>query len=369
MKWSQLMLPTTRLIAKDVEARSHQWMLKSGMIHQVMSGVYSYLPLGLAVLRKIEAIVREEMDTVAQEILMSSLQSTDLWKRSGRLEKMKEVIVSPNGDGWEKNAIFGPTHEEAVVDLISGVIRTYKQLPLVLYQIQTKFRNEARPEGGLIRTREFIMKDAYSFHNDISSLNETYDRMITVYSNIFKRCGIEASIVEADSGDIGGSRSHEFVSNGMEIGHIFDLGDRYTSASGLFVQNADNRAAPILMGCYGIGVSRLLSAIIENNNDDNGIIWPVQVSPYDCIITVIGNEALYAAENIEFRLLGKKCLIDDRDLRPGVKFNDADCLGIPIRITVGSRGLAAGTFEVKNRKTKEVRNLNFENWNAESVFI
>lgn len=552
MRWSQTFIPTMKEIPSDAEVPSHQLMLRAGFIRQLMAGAYTYLPLGVRSLKKAEAIVRQEMDAAgALEILMPALQPIELFERTGRKEAFGNVLINFNvrrGDRTVHLAL-GPTHEEVVTDLMSRHISSHRQMPLTVYQIQTKFRNEERPRFGVLRTSEFLMKDAYSFHSSLESLNDVYQKMYRAYCRIFARCGLDYVPVEAESGPIGGDASHEFMIpaangedqivfckktnyaanleraetgrkpsvlatsadakpiaklhtpdvgsieavckllkckpekmvktliyladdkpvavllrgdhqanegkirralavtkleladtgtifqvtgapvgfagpvgikcpifadhdvplvvnaitganegdyhlanvnigrdytletthdlrnatsgdpsprgegtlelvHGIEVGHVFKLGTKYSaSMDALYDDETENRQ-PIIMGCYGIGVNRILAGHAETRHDENGLIWPLSIAPYEVIISVIGaNEpdTLTAAEKFyqELRAAGVDVLLDDRDLRPGVKFKDADLIGIPLRVNFGGKGLKEGIVELKWRTQSE----------------
>lgn len=549
MRWTQTLIPTLRQPPKDAEAASHKMALRAGLIRQLSSGVYSYLPLGFRVLQKVIRIVREEMARAgSEEVLMPALHPADLWKKSGRFETLGDDKISfKNRAGHE--FVLGPTHEEVITEMVGAYLKSHRDLPLNLYQIQTKFRDEARPRFGVIRTKEFIMKDAYSFHTNFEDLDKTYQKMAEAYRNIFTRCGIKFQIVSADSGMMGGSMSQEFMvecpygedrvaksskgymasldiaqraevpaaapavsSNAveafdtpnlrtieeitnrfklkptqmiktiiymadgqpvaalvrgdsevneskfrkllgvktlkaatspeilqatgapvgfagpsglkipmyadwdlrsgsdyvtganekdkhfknvnlgrdfnptafgdiryvkegdvavdgggnlqlvttMEIGHIFKLGTRYSDSIGAFYLDEKGERRSAIMGCYGIGVNRILASAIEEHHDEKGIKWPDAIAPFDVeVITVNqGDEPTrLAAEKIVAQLeaQGKDVLYDDRDERAGVKFNDADLIGIPLQIIVGERNLKENKVEVKNRRTGETK--------------
>ncbi|RKY33012.1 MAG: proline--tRNA ligase [Candidatus Omnitrophota bacterium] len=394
MFWSKTLIPTLKEIPQEAESVSHQLLLRAGLMRMLMAGVYSYLPLGLKVLNNIEKIVRQEMEAAgASELLLAALQPRELWMRSGRDTDMGEVMVRFT-DRRGRNVCLGPTHEEVITDLVAGYISSYKQLPLVLYQIQTKFRDEVRPRFGPVRACEFIMKDAYSFDKDEEGLNKNYKAMHKAYNNIFKRCGLNFLTVAADPGVMGGSLSHEFMVpaesgedvvlscpeckftqaykegggencskcstrlekiNTIEVGHIFQLGTKYSSSLGANFLDAKGTLKPVIMGCYGIGVSRLISAIIEQNSDKDGIIWPGEIAPYSVIILpldITDKKIKKAAFSVYKELLKEKIevLFDDRDERAGVKFKDADLLGIPLQVVVGRESLKNNKLELKLRK-------------------
>jgi prolyl-tRNA synthetase len=542
MRWSHLLIPTLKETPQDAEIVSHQLMLRTGLIRRLGSGLYTYLPLGFRALRKVEAIVREEMDRAgAQEVLMPAMHPREIWDASGRYESLKNVMFRVR-DRQDREMVLGPTHEEIITDLVSREITSYKQLPCNFYQIQTKFRDEIRPRFGLMRCKEFIMKDAYSFDVSSEAADESYGKMYEAYERIFRRCGLQALPVEADTGDMGGSSSHEFMipcdsgedaileaedgsyaanleraegvcdapntfdgadaelepvetpgagkiedvaaflkvdsrqlvkcliyqnddgpfalllpgdrdvneikltkafpgaeladpetirkvtgaevgfagpvgleipvhadvrlkgrkggiiggnktdvhllnfdidrdaeiagvvdvafpkpgdlapngtarlreRRGVEVGHVFKLGTKYSEALGASYLDENGKASPMVMGCYGIGVSRTLQAAIEQSHDDNGIIWPVNIAPFQVLVTVLNptdeacmSTAVRIADELEDA--GLDVLLDDRDERPGFKFKDADLLGLPLRVTIGARGLAKGEVEVKAR--------------------
>jgi len=544
MRWTQTLIPTLKEIPQDAEIPSHQLMLRAGLIRRLGSGLYTYLPLGFRSLRKVEAIVREEMDKAgALEVLMPAMHPREVWDRSGRYDSLKNVMFRVK-DRQNRELVLGPTHEEIITDLVAREITSYRQLPCNFYQIQTKFRDEIRPRFGLMRCKEFIMKDAYSFDVSSEAADESYRRMYQAYVNIFRRCGLHAMPVEADTGDMGGSSSHEFMvpcdagedaileaddgsyaanleraegfcdlpnvfegadlpleevatpavgkieavaaflkvetrqlvktliymadgkpvaallpgdrevneiklrklldakellpadprtvvdvtgadvgfagpvglkipvyadrtleglrggvtgankndahllhfdiardtgitsfvdlacakagdlaqnrvgrlreMRGVEVGHVFKLGTKYSVALGADFLDEQGKKHPMIMGCYGIGVSRTLQAIIEQSHDANGIIWSVTVAPYTVLITVLSPkhaESMERAEALAAALEGQgiDTLIDEREERPGFKFKDADLLGFPLRVTIGERGLAKGVVELKAR--------------------
>ena len=556
MRFSQLALTTLKEVPAEAEIVSHKLMLRAGLIRRLASGLFTWMPLGLRVLRKVERVVREEMDRAgALELLMPAVQPAELWQESGRWEQYGPLLLRMQ-DRHERAFCFGPTHEEVITDVARRELRSYKQLPVNYYQIQTKFRDEIRPRFGVMRSREFIMKDAYSFDIDKDGMRESYDRMHAAYTAIFERLGLKFRIVDADSGEIGGSRSQEFhvladsgedaiaycdednyasnietavtlppeagraaakreleklatpgvktiadlceltgagpeqtvktlivegtdglvalvlrgdhelnavkaqklagvaapltmaddasiraalgagagslgpvglplktyvdhavaalsdftcganedgfhytgvnfgrdldepdtvdvrnvvagdptpggtgtlsIARGIEVGHIFQLGSKYSEAMGATVQDESGQNRVMEMGCYGIGITRIVGAAIEQNHDEDGIIWPGPLAPFDVVIVPINMhrseavrdsaEALYA----ELGDAGLEVLLDDRDARPGVKFADAELIGIPHRVVVGERGLASGDFEYRHRRDSESRNLKRE---------
>lgn len=563
MRASQILIATVKETPADAEVISHQLMLRAGMIRKLATGLYSWLPLGLRVLRKVERIVREEMDRAgAQEVLMPVVQPAELWQESGRWEQYGAELLRI-GDRHQRDFCLGPTHEEVITDLIRNELRSYKQLPANFYQIQTKFRDEIRPRFGVMRAREFVMKDAYSFHQDQASLQATYDTMHEAYTRIFTRLGLDFRPVIADTGSIGGSGSHEFhvlaesgeddiafsdssdyaanvemaealppagerpaatatldkvatpevgsieqvcaffdcpaaqtvktllvygeadengkqalialvlrgdhqlndikaeklpgiaapltlaeekdikevlgcgpgsigpvglnlrtlvdrsaahctdficgandegyhltgvnwerdvplveiadirdvvsgdpspdgkgtllIKRGIEVGHIFQLGTKYSEAMKATVLNEQGKEQTMIMGCYGIGVSRVVASAIEQNNDDKGILWPDSIAPFQIAIVPLNMQkserVREAAENLyeELKLQGYDVLLDDRNERPGVKFADIELIGIPHRIVIGDRGLDKGMLEYKHRRAEDNEDLPAEN--------
>lgn len=548
MRYSQYLLPTLKETPGDAEVTSHQLMLRAGMIRKVAAGIYNYLPFGLRVIRKVEQIVREEMNRAgAIELLMPAVVPAELWQESGRWDQYGKELLRIQ-DRKQTDFCFGPTHEEVITEIVRGTIRSYRQMPINLYQIQTKFRDEIRPRFGLMRGREFIMKDAYSFDLDDAGADISYEKMYQAYRRIFKRCGLKFRAVEADSGAIGGSFSHEFMVlaesgedaivscdaceyaanvekaelrlpagnapppamslekvetpnlktieevarflnetpqkmvktlilqnerdetvavllrgdhqlneiklcnyldcnhvqladealvrkitgaptgfsgpiglscrvladqalavmsdfglganeenyhltganhgrdfeveafvdlrkaqagdscprcngrleswRGIEVGHVFKLGTKYSEAMQATVLDAEGQDRMLVMGCYGIGIGRTAAAAIEQNHDANGIIWPAPIAPFHVLITLLNPKdgvVLEAGEALYSQLidLGVEVLLDDRDERPGSKFKDADLLGIPLRVNVGSRGLKEKSYELQERRSGE----------------
>ena len=400
MKQSMMFIPTLREVPSDAEIRSHQFLLRAGFIKQVAAGVYTYLPLAKRSLHHIETIIREELNAIdGNELLMPALQPKELWDETGRWSVYGSELIRLT-DRNSREFALGPTHEEVITDVVRDYLNSYKKLPLTVYQIQTKFRDEARPRFGLMRGREFIMKDAYSFHANQESLDKTYDKFVQAYTNIFNRCGLKFRMVEADSGQIGGSQSAEFMAlaevgedtivysttgsfaanievadlpvgapspdgvgvvdhaKGIEVGHVFKLGTKYSESMNAVFLDENQKKQPIIMGCYGIGVSRVMMAVIEQNNDENGMIWPKSIAPFDIHVIPVDvkkAEQLDAATKIyeDLKAVGFEVLLDDRKERAGVKFSDADLIGLPIRVTVG-RGISDGLVEIKVRQTGEV---------------
>ncbi len=367
MKWSKAHIPTLKEDPSDAEVLSHKLMMRAGFIRRLGSGTYSYLPLGLKILRKIENIIREEMNNAgAQEVLLPAMQPAEIWKKTGRLELLKEIMISYKDRSGKVN-IFGPTHEEVITDLVAKDVRSYRDLPKILYQIQTKFRDEPRPRFGVLRSKEFIMKDAYSFDADDKALEGVYKRMHKAYCSIFARCGLEYVAVAADSGFMGGDVSHEFMAPApcgedkvdgrpaIELGHIFKLGTKYSKALGATYLDEKGQTRDIIMGCYGIGVNRIFAAVIEQNNDKDGIIWPGEIAPYRVVIIQVDpadGQIRKESEKIYNSLAGSgvDVLLDDREERPGIKFKDSDLLGFPLQVIVGKKGLKDGKIELKERR-------------------
>lgn len=398
VRFSQAFIPTLRDAPADAEVTSHALLLRAGFIRKVASGIYSYLPLGLRVLKKIEQIVREEMNAVgAQELLLPMVLPADLWIESGRWDVYGKELLRFK-DRHDHEFCLGPTHEEIITDLVRREVRSYRQLPLALYQIQTKFRDEIRPRFGLMRGREFIMKDCYSFDVDEESALKSYHTYTEAYRKIFTRCGLSFRAVEAETGVIGGTLSHEFqvladsgesaivscsacdyaanlekgdaqsgdnckrcqkgtleAHRGIEVGQVFYLGTKYSKP--LKAVYLDERGAeqPIVMGCYGIGIGRTMAASIEQNHDDAGIVWPLGIAPYAVALVSLGVDSKItdAAASFYKELTDHQgeVLWDDRDERAGVKFHDADLVGIPFQLVVGSKGLEKNEVEIKDRRT------------------
>ncbi len=421
MRLSRFFLPILRETPKEAEIVSHRLMLRAGMIRQEAAGIYSFLPLGLRVLAKVCRIAREEQDRAgAIELLMPTIQSADLWRESGRYEAYGKEMLRIK-DRHEREMLYGPTNEEMITAIFRSYVRSYKDLPLNLYHIQWKFRDEVRPRFGLMRGREFLMKDAYSFDFDFAGAKHSYNRMFVAYLRTFARMGLRSIPMVAESGPIGGNLSHEFIiladtgesevfchrdylgfevpgpevdfadaavlqgivehwtalyaatadkhdpaaydclpadkrlaARGIEVGHIFHFGTKYSAPMKALVAGADGVERPVHMGSYGIGPSRLVAAIIEAFHDDAGIKWPEPVAPFQVVILNLKQggsdtdpacEQLYAA----FAAAGIEALYHDLDERPGAKFATADLIGIPWQILVGPRGLAEGKVEVKRR--------------------
>ena len=414
MRYTKSGITTTKNTPKDAEIISHKLMIRSGMVKKLASGLYTWMPLGLKVLKKIENIIREEMNRAdALEILMPAVQPSELWKESGRWDKYGPELLRIT-DRHEREFCFGPTHEEIITDIVRTDINSYKQLPIIYYQIQTKFRDEIRPRFGVMRAREFLMKDAYSFHENEECLNKTYKIMFEAYKNCFNKIGFEYKVVNADNGQIGGSESHEFhviadngedelifsdssdyainaelfarppkegdacpdgsgkvkIKRGIEVGHIFKLGKNYSEAMNASISNKENKNIKMTMGCYGIGVSRIAAAAIEQSNDEKGIIWPKSIAPYLITIISIGytkndivknyTDSLY--EELENNNI--EVLLDDRDISPGNMFSDSELIGIPYSVIIGKQFIENNNFEFKDRKFDKTSTIN-ENNNTE----
>lgn len=358
MKQSTLFSKTRKEAPKDADLISHKLLLRGDFIDQVTSGVYSFLTLGWRVHKKIEQIIREEMNAIGgQEVFLPALQPKALWQETGRWDHMDPPLFKLK-DQHKKDLALGPTHEEVITDLVRKRVESYKDLPFYLYQIQNKFRNEMRPTGGLLRVREFVMKDLYSFHTDEKDLAKYYKQVEKAYLKIFKRCELKVVLVKAESGTIGGDISHEFISvKKIESGHTFNLGTKYSKVMGAFFVDKDGKKKPIVMGCYGIGLGRLMTAIIEVHHDKKGIIWPKEVAPFDVHLIALENNTKVRsqAEKIYNDLQKEKIevLYDDRDETPGVKLVEADLIGIPERVVVSEKTLQKQSVEVKNRGEKE----------------
>jgi prolyl-tRNA synthetase len=423
MRLSRYFLPILRETPKEAEIVSHRLMLRAGLVRQQSAGIYSWLPLGKRVLANIERIVREEQDrSGAIEILMPTIQSADLWRESGRYDDYGKEMLRIE-DRHERDMLYGPTNEEMVTDIFRTYVRSYRELPLNLYHIQWKFRDEVRPRFGVMRGREFLMKDAYSFDVDYAGAKKAYERMFVAYLRTFHRMGLQAIPMRADSGPIGGDMSHEFIilastgesevfcsrdlldlpvpgedtdfrgdlspivdawtrpyaatdekhdpaafealpadkritARGIEVGHIFYFGTKYSEPMGAKVTGPDGVDRPVHMGSYGVGVSRLLGAVIEASHDDAGIIWPDSVAPFAVGLINLkpGDKATDAAADGLYDQLtraGLDVLYDDRDERAGAKFATMDLIGLPWQVVVGPKGAAAGEAEVKRRQTGE----------------
>jgi prolyl-tRNA synthetase len=422
MRLSEYFLPLLRENPSEAQILSHRLMLRAGMIRQSSAGIYSWLPLGLRVLKNVERIVREEQDHAgAQEILMPTVQPAELWRESGRYEDYGKEMLRIR-DRHDREMLYGPTNEEQVTEIVRASIKSYRDLPKLLYHIQWKFRDEVRPRFGVMRGREFLMKDAYSFDLDAAAGKRAYNKMFLAYLRTYARMGLRAIPMRAETGPIGGDLSHEFhilnetgesevycdrawleidipvhsvdyrddlepffrqwtgpyaatgdvhdpakcplpggdlvSTRGIEVGQIFYFGDKYSRPMSALVTRPDAEAVPLEMGSYGIGVSRLVGALIEANHDDAGIIWPESVAPFRVgLINLRAADARCraAAEDLygKLRRAGIEVLYDDRDESPGAKFATMDLIGLPDQLIIGPRGIAAGTVEIKHRRSGE----------------
>lgn len=418
MRMSQYFLPTLKEDPSEAQIVSHRLMLRAGMIRQSSAGIYSWLPLGLRVLRKVERIVREEQDAAGcQELLMPTIQPAELWQESQRYDDYGAEMLRIR-DRHDRNMLFGPTNEEMITEIVRAHIRSYKDLPKLLYHIQWKFRDELRPRFGVMRGREFLMKDSYSFDLTYEAARVAYNKMFVAYLRTFARMGLKAIPMAADTGPIGGDLSHEFIilaetgesevfchrdileydvlgedidysadlqpivdrwtnlyaatdekhdeleaanlgdalvnARGIEVGHIFYFGTKYSEAMNASVTGPDGSSVYPEMGSYGIGVSRLVGGLIEAFHDENGIIWPESVAPFDAAVINLKSgdvECDAVCDNLygKLNLAGLDVLYEDRDERPGTKFADMDLIGVPWQIVVGPRGVKNGVVELKSR--------------------
>jgi prolyl-tRNA synthetase len=432
MRLSHSFVPTLKETPAEAQITSHRLMLRAGLVRQTSAGIYAWLPVGFRVLQNIARIVREEQDAAgAQEILMPTIQSAELWRESGRYDGYGKEMLRIL-DRHDREMLYGPTNEEVVTDLFRQSVKSYRELPQILYHIQWKFRDEVRPRFGVMRGREFLMKDGYSFDLDYAGAVVTYRKMMLAYMRTFQRMGLKAIPMEADSGPIGGDLSHEFIilaptgesqvfydaafeeidylsqgaggfshesaadlerffttmttnyaatdekhdetkwaqvdatrrreGRGIEVGHIFYFGTNYSKPMGATVAGPDGKPVIPEMGSYGIGVSRLVGAVIEASHDDAGIIWPDSIAPFKAAILNLrrGDAACDAMCEALYAKLGAAALYDDREERAGAKFADADLMGHPWQIIVGPRGAAAGKVELKRRATGERSEVSLE---------
>ncbi len=421
MRLSRYFLPALKEAPADAQIVSHQLMLRTGMIRQEAAGIYAWLPLGFRVLKKVEQIVREEMNRAgAIELLMPTLQLADLWRESGRYDAYGPEMLRIT-DRHERELLYGPTNEEMITEIFRAYVKSYKELPLNLYHQQWKFRDERRPRFGVMRGREFLMKDAYSFDLDEAGARKAYNRMFVAYLNLFARMGLKAVPMRADTGPIGGDLSHEFIvladtgesqvychrnlvdmaapgpdvdwfgdlqplvdertalyaatdemhdaaafekipegqrlsARGIEVGHIFYFGTKYSAPMKAEVAGSDGKPAPVHMGSYGVGVSRLVAAIIEASHDEKGVIWPSSVAPFEVVVVSLRGDDPDVAKACEsaYQQLEKASvdvLYDDTAERPGAKFSTMELIGIPQMIVVGPKGVKAGVVELRDRKT------------------
>ena len=406
MYFSKLFVPTVKEDPSDAELISHKLMVRSGMIKKTAAGIYSWLPLGLKVLKKVEEIVRKNLNNFdAEEILMPMVQPAELWKESGRYGEYGKELLKFD-DRSNRGFVLGPTHEEIICEIFRSHPKSYKDLPVNLYQIQTKFRDEIRPRFGVMRSREFLMKDAYSFDIDEKGLVKSYGKMKDAYISIFNEIGLDYRIVKADSGNIGGDISEEFhiladsgedliavsdssdfaanvevlnydkdpselegkkspdgkgklkIKRGIEVGHIFQLGQKYSQAMNVGVKDMNGNSIHPFMGCYGIGVSRIVAAAIEQNHDDRGIQWPDKITPFGVNIICLdpeSDEIMKVCSEI-YSILKKSGfdpLLDDRDIRAGIKFKEHELLGIPYSIIIGPNNFKNTKLEFGIRAQNE----------------
>ena len=432
MRLSRYFLPILRDTPKDAEIVSHRLMLRAGMVRQQSAGIYAWLPLGLRVLNKISAIIREEQNRAgAVELLMPTIQSAELWRESGRYDAYGKEMLRIK-DRHEREMLYGPTNEEMITEIFRSYVRSYKDLPLNLYHLQWKFRDEIRPRFGSMRSREFLMKDAYSFDLDEQTARHAYNRMFVAYLRTFARLGLTSIPMRAETGPIGGDLSHEFIilastgesevycdksvldlqvpdadtdfedvaalqkivsawtkpyaatsemhdataydaipaerqvsARGIEVGHIFYFGTKYSEPMGAKVMGPDGVERPVHMGSYGIGPSRLVAALIEAFHDENGIVWPQEIAPFHVhlINLKVGDSATDAACDTLMQALQSRhidVLYDDTDERPGGKFAKADLIGLPWQVIAGPKSIAEGKVEVKKRSTGERHLLSIE---------
>ncbi|RCL44288.1 MAG: proline--tRNA ligase [SAR86 cluster bacterium] len=406
MYFSKLFVPTVKEDPSDAELISHKLMVRSGMIKKTAAGIYSWLPLGLKVLKKVEEIVRKNLNNFdAEEILMPMVQPAELWKESGRYGEYGKELLKFD-DRSNRGFVLGPTHEEIICEIFRSHPKSYKDLPVNLYQIQTKFRDEIRPRFGVMRSREFLMKDAYSFDIDEKGLVKSYGKMKDAYISIFDEIGLDYRIVKADSGNIGGDVSEEFhiladsgedliavsdssdfaanvevlnydkdpselegkkspdgkgklkIKRGIEVGHIFQLGQKYSQAMNVGVKDMNGNSIHPFMGCYGIGVSRIVAAAIEQNHDDRGIQWPDKITPFGVNIICLdpeSDEIMKVCSEI-YSILHKSGfdpLLDDRDIRAGIKFKEHELLGMPYSIIIGPNNFKNTKLEFGIRAQNE----------------
>ncbi len=428
MRLSRFFLPILRDDPKEAEIVSHRLMLRAGLVRQASAGIYSWLPLGFRVLKKIEQIVREEQDRAgAIELLMPTIQSADLWRESGRYDDYGQEMLRIS-DRHDRDMLYGPTNEELITEIFRNAVRSYRDLPRNLYHIQWKFRDEIRPRFGVMRGREFLMKDAYSFDLSVEDAKRSYNKMFVAYLRTFERMGLKSIPMIAETGPIGGDLSHEFIiladtgesavfcdadlvaldapsddidfdgdltpvieqwtakyaatedmhdaarfekevpenrrlsARGIEVGHIFFFGTKYSEPMKCHVQGADGKLITVQSGSYGIGVSRLVGAIIEASHDEAGIVWPAQVAPFDLGLINLkpGDESTDGAcEDLYNKCLGAKLdvLYDDTDERAGAKFKSMDLIGLPWQLIVGPKGLKEGQVELKNRASGDRQSL------------
>lgn len=412
MRFRNLCQKTSKTAGASETSKNAQLLLKAGYVHQLMAGVYTYLPLGLRVLTKIEAIVREEMNAIdGQEILMPVLQPREAWEATGRWDEAQDVLFTLKGTG-DRDLALGATHEEIVTPLIRDLVQSYRDLPVSVYQIQSKFRKEARAKSGILRGREFKMKDMYSFHTTQQDLDAYYERAIEAYTNVYRRCGIgERTYLTTALGGMFSRYSHEFqtiteagedliylmpdgsgavnkeiidddaamhdllpdyvdvekqktlkTAKAVEVGNIFKLGVRYSKPVGARFATPDGKTEDMIMGCYGIGITRLMGAVVECLGDEKGLVWPEEIAPFAVHLVVLGDEETEKtrAESLyqDLKAAGVDVLFDDRNgLSAGAKLADADLLGIPHRLVISKKTLAENAVEWKKRTEAEARTL------------
>ncbi len=395
MKWRNVGIKTLRQDPADSGLISYALLARGGYLKKLSAGIFTYGPLLLRSIKKFEQIVRKELDKIdCIEILMPMVQPKEIWVQSGRW-KLYDDLLQKMTSRTGRDFCLGPTHEEVIAEYVKNDINSYRDLPLYLYQIQTKFRDEIRPRFGLMRAKEFIMKDAYSFDSDVQQAEKSYQKMRTAYQAIFSQLGVKFRIVQADSGEIGGSQSEEFHilaqqgesellvtdttavsqalnlklrvgdtspdgqvfqrAKGIETGHIFYLGDKYSKAMSVVYKDKKGEQQNVQMGCYGVGITRTIQAVLEQSHDANGLIWPVSVAPFlvhICLLDPEHKETAAAAEKLYQSLWDKgiDVFLDDRLEKPGVKFKDADLLGMPLRVDIGARDIASSGVELVNRK-------------------
>ncbi len=413
MYFSKFFVPTTREDPSDADLISHKLMIKSGMIKKTASGIYNWLPLGLIVLRNVEEIVRKNMKASgAQEILMPMVQPAELWKESMRYDQYGRELLKFS-DRSDREFVLGPTHEEIICEIFRSYPTSYRDLPMNLYQIQTKFRDEIRPRFGVMRAREFVMKDAYSFDINRKGLEKSYEKMKQAYINIFDELGLDYRIVNADAGNIGGDKSEEFhiiadsgedllaisdksgyaanveilnydkdptelkgtpspdgkgkliIKRGIEVGHIFQLGQKYSEKMKVVMKNEKGIAENLFMGCYGIGITRIIAAAIEQSNNEGGFVWPKNLAPFEINIICLDpkkREVFDVCQTL-YDLLkqnGNTVLFDERELRPGIKFSENELLGIPYSIVVSPSNFNNTKYEFNDRVKNQKSELNIE---------
>lgn len=405
MRYSSLFGKTSKIVSQDADSANAKFLVQGGFVDQEMAGVYTWLPLGLRVLRKVEQIVREEMNALgADELFLPSLQPKEYWETTKRWDSVDILFKLKSQTG--KEYALGCTHEEVITPLVQKFIQSHKELPLAVYQINTKFRDELRAKSGVLRGREFRMKDMYSFHASQEDLSEFYQKVLRAYVNVFSSCGLNVKVVEAGGGIFTKNPSHEFqaltpagedslivcekcefgqnsdvathkeggacpkcggkmmITKGVEVGNIFNLGTKYTDAFGFDFTDEKGKKQRVLMGCYGLGTSRLVGAIVESFHDDKGILWPKSVAPFHVGIISLGSKKADVSERVlaaasslhdELEAKGVETLWDDRDASAGEKFADADLIGIPLRLIISEKTLSQYSVEWKERGSSETK--------------